>query len=229
MVPNDCPLSPPQFECIMLLAQGRLYDQIAERRGCAHSTVRSHLHNAYKRLGVHTGPEAVAEIYRRGWAVPDDDSDIKISHATHLYLEAFDRHLRARTEDGCPEIPPLLILAIAGEPETGSTAVTPPDQRIEMTTMFCALAVEATWRTFPPREDPFMPQLTRTICNHADGYPAPPPGVTRPCRKCGSDLTPSAKMAAAANGQVAAAGTTGLDATYPGNRDASHIAATNRL
>lgn len=55
-------LSSRQEQCVRLLAEGLSYDGIAARLGVSDSTVRSHLHLAYRKLGVGCGAQAVAEV-----------------------------------------------------------------------------------------------------------------------------------------------------------------------
>ena len=49
------------------LAKGRLYREIAEELGVAESTVRSHLHAVYKKLGVANRAQAVLLAAEQGW------------------------------------------------------------------------------------------------------------------------------------------------------------------
>lgn len=83
------PLTSRQHECLALAAEGLTYKQIAHRLGLAHSTVRSHLHAAYGKLGVANGPQAIATFAAKGLLG-------QIRHlrgemvATRLLLRAFD-------------------------------------------------------------------------------------------------------------------------------------------
>lgn len=45
-------LSELELEAVQLVAEGLTYKQIAERLGKATSTVRTHLHNVYEKLGM---------------------------------------------------------------------------------------------------------------------------------------------------------------------------------
>ena len=61
------PLSPQQTAAIRLLAKGARYKQIGAELGIRPSTVRSHLHNAYLRLGVADRTQAVLLATESGW------------------------------------------------------------------------------------------------------------------------------------------------------------------
>ena len=61
------PLTRRQLQMLRMLAQGRRYKQIGEQLGISPSTVRSHLHDTYRRLGVADRAQAVLLAARRGW------------------------------------------------------------------------------------------------------------------------------------------------------------------
>jgi putative nucleotidyltransferase with HDIG domain len=61
------PLTPQETLALRGLAEGKLYKQIAEGMGLAPSTVRSHLHRAYGKLGVADRAQAVLLASDRGW------------------------------------------------------------------------------------------------------------------------------------------------------------------
>lgn len=61
------PLSPTQTEILRLLATGRTNQGIAERVFLSPNTVKFHLRQIYRRLGVHTRTEAVVSATNRGW------------------------------------------------------------------------------------------------------------------------------------------------------------------
>jgi putative nucleotidyltransferase with HDIG domain len=67
---EPCPLTPRQLELIRALAQGRQYKEIAHDLGISPSTIRSHLHFAYERLGVADRAQAVLIAVSRGWIGP---------------------------------------------------------------------------------------------------------------------------------------------------------------
>jgi DNA-binding NarL/FixJ family response regulator len=61
------PLTPMQEKALRGLAEGKLYKQIAVDLGLAESTVRSHLHNLYRKLDVADRAQAVLLASERGW------------------------------------------------------------------------------------------------------------------------------------------------------------------
>jgi DNA-binding NarL/FixJ family response regulator len=64
---DPCPLSPAELSALRKLAEGKRYDEIARELGRATSTVRTHLHNAYRKLGVTDRAQAVLMAAERGW------------------------------------------------------------------------------------------------------------------------------------------------------------------
>ncbi|HEV2815542.1 MAG TPA: HD domain-containing phosphohydrolase [Solirubrobacteraceae bacterium] len=65
--PQPNPLSDRQVDVLRALATGKTYREIAEDTGLATSTVRSHLHAIYERLGVSDRAQAVLLSTERGW------------------------------------------------------------------------------------------------------------------------------------------------------------------
>ncbi len=61
------PLTPQETLALRGLAEGKLYKQIADGMGLSPSTVRSHLHRAYGKLGVADRAQAVLMASDRGW------------------------------------------------------------------------------------------------------------------------------------------------------------------
>src|SRR3989442_651035 len=59
--PDACAvrLTPTEHSIMMMLAAGLHYNEIAARRRISSYTVRTHVHNAYYKLGVHTRTEAI--------------------------------------------------------------------------------------------------------------------------------------------------------------------------
>ncbi|MGE3313428.1 MAG: response regulator [Limisphaerales bacterium] len=56
-------LSPREREIVGLLAKGYLYKEIADRLGLSVETIRTHIHNTYKKLHVRTRTEAVMKLF----------------------------------------------------------------------------------------------------------------------------------------------------------------------
>ena len=67
---SPCPLTPRQLEMVRALGAGLHYKEIAADLGLAASTVRSHMHCAYERLGVTDRSQAVLVAVSRGWINP---------------------------------------------------------------------------------------------------------------------------------------------------------------
>lgn len=61
------PLSERETEVLRLLSEGLVYKQIASRLDLATSTVRTHLHNIYLKLGAVDRAQAVLIAVRSGW------------------------------------------------------------------------------------------------------------------------------------------------------------------
>ena len=81
-VPADCSLTAQQLRVLRLLAEGLSYAQIAERLDCGTSTVRTHLHDAYQRLGVGTSYQAVLVCVRAGWLGFEHEDN---AHRDHMF------------------------------------------------------------------------------------------------------------------------------------------------
>ncbi len=64
---GECPLSQRETEVLRGLARGLVYKQIASELGLSSSTVRSHLHNIYGKLGAGDRAQAVLIATERGW------------------------------------------------------------------------------------------------------------------------------------------------------------------
>ena len=64
---DPCPLSSRELEILRLLAEGKVYKQVAREIGLATSTVRTHLHNTYAKLGAVDRAQAVLRATERGW------------------------------------------------------------------------------------------------------------------------------------------------------------------
>jgi putative nucleotidyltransferase with HDIG domain len=61
------PLSRREREVLRLLSDGKQYKVIAAELGLATSTVRTHLHNLYSKIGVADRAQAVLTASKRGW------------------------------------------------------------------------------------------------------------------------------------------------------------------
>ena len=64
---GPCPLSTREVEVLRQLAEGKVYKQIALELGVSASTVRTHLHNTYGKLGAVDRAQAVLMATERGW------------------------------------------------------------------------------------------------------------------------------------------------------------------
>jgi putative nucleotidyltransferase with HDIG domain len=64
---KECPLSERELDVLRLLADGKLYKQIAQELDLSASTVRSHLHRTYKRLDAADRTQAVLIATEAGW------------------------------------------------------------------------------------------------------------------------------------------------------------------
>src|SRR3954471_22532624 len=64
---EPCPLSNRELEVLKRLAKGYVYKQIAHELSLSTSTVRTHLHNIYGKLGAVDRAQAVLHATERGW------------------------------------------------------------------------------------------------------------------------------------------------------------------
>ena len=64
---EPCPLSGREIEVLKRLAEGKVYKQIALELSLSTSTVRTHLHNTYGKLGAVDRAQAVLVATERGW------------------------------------------------------------------------------------------------------------------------------------------------------------------
>jgi putative nucleotidyltransferase with HDIG domain len=64
---DPCPMSAREVEVLRRLARGMVYKQIAAELGLSTSTVRTHLHNVYGKLGAMDRAQAVLIATERGW------------------------------------------------------------------------------------------------------------------------------------------------------------------
>jgi DNA-binding CsgD family transcriptional regulator len=119
--PGGCPLSAIELSAVELLAEGLAYKEIGARLNRSPSTIRTHLHHVYVKLGVSDRAQAVLAATRAGWIdSPDLDPyaqlTLRLARATEelcravrerskltgpqrAYLSAFDALLYARTDE----------------------------------------------------------------------------------------------------------------------------------
>jgi putative nucleotidyltransferase with HDIG domain len=64
---DPCPLSVREQDALRGLAEGKVYKQIAQELSLSVSTVRTHLHNVYKKIGAVDRAQAVLIARDRGW------------------------------------------------------------------------------------------------------------------------------------------------------------------
>ena len=64
---DPCPLSDRELDVLKRLAEGKVYKQIALELSLSTSTVRTHLHNIYGKLGAVDRAQAVLCATERGW------------------------------------------------------------------------------------------------------------------------------------------------------------------
>jgi DNA-binding NarL/FixJ family response regulator len=64
---DPCPLSDRELDVLKRLAEGKVYKQIALELSLSTSTVRTHLHNIYGKLGAVDRAQAVLLATERGW------------------------------------------------------------------------------------------------------------------------------------------------------------------
>jgi len=66
-VTEPCPLSAREVDALRGLAEGMVYKQIATKLSLSVSTVRTHLHNVYRKIGAVDRAQAVLIARDRGW------------------------------------------------------------------------------------------------------------------------------------------------------------------
>jgi putative nucleotidyltransferase with HDIG domain len=64
---EPCPLSSRELDVLRLLAEGKVYKQIAGEMQLSVSTIRTHLHNVYGKIGAVDRAQAVLTAHDRGW------------------------------------------------------------------------------------------------------------------------------------------------------------------
>jgi len=64
---EPCPLSRREVDALRGLAEGKVYKEIAAEMNLSASTVRTHLHNVYRKIGAADRAQAVLLARERGW------------------------------------------------------------------------------------------------------------------------------------------------------------------
>jgi len=64
---EPCPLSMREIDALRGLSEGKVYKQIAQELSLSVSTVRTHLHNVYRKIGAVDRAQAVLIATERGW------------------------------------------------------------------------------------------------------------------------------------------------------------------
>jgi putative nucleotidyltransferase with HDIG domain len=64
---EPCPLSVREVDALRGLAEGKVYKQIAHELSLSVSTIRTHLHNVYRKIGAVDRAQAVLIARDRGW------------------------------------------------------------------------------------------------------------------------------------------------------------------
>ena len=64
---DPCPLSVREVDALRGLAEGKVYKQIARELSLSVSTIRTHLHNVYRKIGAVDRAQAVLMARDRGW------------------------------------------------------------------------------------------------------------------------------------------------------------------
>jgi DNA-binding NarL/FixJ family response regulator len=64
---EPCPLSVREIDALRGLAEGKVYKQIASELSLSVSTIRTHLHNVYRKIDAVDRAQAVLIAHDRGW------------------------------------------------------------------------------------------------------------------------------------------------------------------
>jgi putative nucleotidyltransferase with HDIG domain len=64
---DPCPLSDREIDALRGLADGKVYKQIAQELSLSASTIRTHLHNVYRKVGAVDRAQAVLIAHDHGW------------------------------------------------------------------------------------------------------------------------------------------------------------------
>lgn len=90
MVPDGCPLTDRQFEVFALMAEGFNGVQAGQELGIAVSTLRLHIEQGMKALGVRTSRQAVVVMSKRGW-FGWEPARASLKLVARGYIDALDR------------------------------------------------------------------------------------------------------------------------------------------
>jgi DNA-binding NarL/FixJ family response regulator len=60
-------LTQRQFEILVELTKGSTYNQIANKFVVTEGTIKTHIHNIFRKLGCHNRTQLVAYVLRKGW------------------------------------------------------------------------------------------------------------------------------------------------------------------
>jgi DNA-binding NarL/FixJ family response regulator len=66
-ISEPCPLSSRELDVLRHLSEGMVYKQIAGEMQLSVSTIRTHLHNVYGKIGAVDRAQAVLTARDRGW------------------------------------------------------------------------------------------------------------------------------------------------------------------
>jgi DNA-binding NarL/FixJ family response regulator len=66
-ISEPCPLSARELDVLRHLSEGMVYKQIASEMQLSVSTIRTHLHNVYGKIGAVDRAQAVLAARDRGW------------------------------------------------------------------------------------------------------------------------------------------------------------------
>jgi DNA-binding CsgD family transcriptional regulator len=91
VIPQDCPLTPRQWDVLLLLSQGWSYLQIGRELSIGASTARGHAFGGCRRLGVARTGAAITLMARRGW-LGWEPPRAALRHVVAGYLDALDRY-----------------------------------------------------------------------------------------------------------------------------------------
>lgn len=109
-------LSPRQAEVGRLLAFGASYEEVGRELGIKVSTVRTHVHAIYGRLGIRSPAELTYALQKVGILLfPRPVAEPGLAPAWKAYLREFDRHLLERTRASRARMRTMFKAAMIGE------------------------------------------------------------------------------------------------------------------